>query len=46
MRLVKKAVDIGNGAAVYVPKEYSGREIILLLPEGIQEIKQRPKSWW
>ncbi len=44
MRLVKKAVDIGNGAAVYVPKEYSGREIILLLPEGIQEIKQRVLS--
>lgn len=41
MRLMKKAVEIGNGAAVYVPKEYSGKNIIVILPEGIEEIKNR-----
>ena len=32
---------MGNGAAVYIPKEYSGREIVIILPEGIDEIKRR-----
>jgi len=41
MKLVKKVIEIGNGAAVYVPKEYSGREVIVILPEGIEEIKKR-----
>ena len=35
------AVGIGNGAAVYVPKEYSGREVIVLLPEGVEGIRKR-----
>lgn len=41
MRVIKKAVQIGNGAAIYVPKEYSGRELVVLLPEGLDEIKKR-----
>ena len=41
MRIVKKVIEIGNGAAVYVPKEYSGKEVIVVLPEGIHEIKKR-----
>ncbi|MDP1695926.1 MAG: nucleotidyltransferase domain-containing protein [archaeon] len=41
MKLIKKAIEIGNGAAVYVPKEYSGREIVIILPEGIVEIRRR-----
>ncbi|MEK6871545.1 MAG: nucleotidyltransferase domain-containing protein [Nanoarchaeota archaeon] len=39
MRIIKKAIEIGNGAAVYIPKEYSGKEIVILLPDGIKEIK-------
>ncbi|MBI2045725.1 nucleotidyltransferase domain-containing protein [Candidatus Pacearchaeota archaeon] len=41
MKLIKKAVEIGNGAAVYVPKEYSGKEVVIILPEGVEEIKKR-----
>ncbi len=41
MRIIKKAVEIGNGAAVYVPKEYSGKQVVIILPEGINEIKRR-----
>ena len=41
MRLIKKAVGIGNGAAVYVPREYMGKEVVVILPEGIKEIKHR-----
>jgi len=41
MKIIKKAVEIGNGAAVYVPKEYSGKQVIIILPEGIAEIKKR-----
>ena len=44
MRIIKKAVEIGNGAAVYVPKEYGGKSITILLPEGIEEIKKRVLS--
>ena len=40
MRIIKKAIKIGNGAAVYVPKEYGGKEVIVILPEGIEEIKK------
>jgi predicted nucleotidyltransferase len=41
MRLVKTAVNMGNGAAIYIPKEYEGREIVVVLPEGIEEVKRR-----
>lgn len=41
MKIAKKVVEIGNGAAVYVPKEYSGREVVVVIPEGIEEIKKR-----
>ena len=41
MKILKEVVSIGNGAAVYVPKEYSGREVLITLPEGIDEIKNR-----
>ena len=41
MKLIKKVIGIGNGAAVYVPKEYQGREVIIVLPEGISDIKGR-----
>ena len=41
MRIIKRTVEMGNGAAVYIPKEYSGREIVIILPEGIDEIKRR-----
>ncbi|MEK6854789.1 MAG: DUF2080 family transposase-associated protein [Nanoarchaeota archaeon] len=41
MKITKKAIGIGNGAAVYVPKEYSGKQVVLILPEGISEIKSR-----
>ena len=40
MRLVKRVIEIGNGAAVYVPKEYKGKEVVVLLPEGIKEVKR------
>ena len=41
MKLIKKAIEMGNGAAVYVPKEYAGRQVVIILPEGIVEIKRR-----
>ena len=41
MRIIKKAIGIGNGAAVYVPREYSGKQIVIILPEGVNEIKRR-----
>jgi len=41
MKIVRKAVEIGNGAAVYVPREYKGRQILIVLPEGIEEIRRR-----
>src|SRR3989344_1728087 len=41
MKLIKKAVEIGNGAAVYIPKEYEGKEVIIFIPEGVKEIKKR-----
>lgn len=41
MRIIKKAIGIGNGAAVYVPKEYSGKQVVIILPEGVNEIKRR-----
>jgi predicted nucleotidyltransferase len=41
MKLIKKAVDMGNGAAVYIPKEYSGRQVVIMLPEGIKDIKRK-----
>lgn len=44
MKLIKKVIEIGNGAAVYVPKEYSGREVIVILPEGVQDIQRRVVS--
>ena len=44
MRLIKKAVEIGNGAAVYVPKEYLGMEIVVTLPDSLEDIKKRVLS--
>lgn len=41
MRIIKKAIGMGNGAAVYVPKEYSGRQVVVILPDGIDDIKKR-----
>ena len=41
MRIIRKAVQIGNGAAVYVTKECSWNEIVVVLPEGVEEIKKR-----
>ncbi len=41
MKLIKQVVEIGNGAAVYVPKEYLGQVVALILPEGTREIQQR-----
>lgn len=41
MDIVKRVVGIGNGAAVYVPREYKGKEVIVILPEGIREIRRR-----
>lgn len=41
MRMVKQVVEIGNGAAVYVPKEYSGREVVVIFPEEIEDIQKR-----
>lgn len=41
MKIVKNVVEIGNGAAVYVPREYKGKEVLIFLPESIDEIKKR-----
>lgn len=41
MRIIKKAIVMGNSAAVYVPKEYSGRQVVITLPEGLEDIKRR-----
>ncbi|MCX6746693.1 MAG: DUF2080 family transposase-associated protein [Candidatus Pacearchaeota archaeon] len=41
MRIIKKVIEIGNGAAVYVPREYSGKQVVIILPEGVNEIKRR-----
>jgi len=41
MRIIRRAVEIGNGAAVYVPREYRGRQVLVVLPEGIGEIRKR-----
>ncbi len=41
MKIIKKAVEIGNGAAVYVPKEWSGKQVVVVFSEGIEEIRRR-----
>lgn len=41
MRIVRKAIEMGNGAAVYVPREFKGRSVLIILPEGIEEVKKR-----
>lgn len=41
MRLIKQVVEIGNGAAVYVPREYIGKEVVIIFPEGIESVKKR-----
>jgi predicted nucleotidyltransferase len=41
MKIIKKVIEIGNGAAVYVPREYSGKQVVIILPEGINDIKRR-----
>ena len=41
MKIIKQAVEIGNGAAVYVPKEYKGKNVTIILPDGIYDIKKR-----
>ena len=41
MKIIKQAVEIGNGAAVYVPKEYKGKNDTIILPDGIYDIKKR-----
>ena len=40
MKIIKKVVEIGNGAAVYVPKEYRNQQVLVILPESIEEIKK------
>ncbi|MBS3099997.1 nucleotidyltransferase domain-containing protein [Candidatus Pacearchaeota archaeon] len=40
MKLIKQVVELGNGAAVYIPKEYKGQEVVIILPEGIENIKK------
>tara|TARA_Y100000310_G_scaffold135966_1_gene134865 strand:+ start:234 stop:1067 length:834 start_codon:yes stop_codon:yes gene_type:complete len=40
MKITKTVVEIGNGAAVYVPREYRGREVVVMIPEGIEEIRK------
>lgn len=41
MKITKKAIAMGNSAAVYVPREYLGRQVVIVLPEGINDIKRR-----
>lgn len=41
MNIVKKAVRIGNGAAVYVPLEYAGKELVVVLPQKSSDLKKR-----
>jgi predicted nucleotidyltransferase len=41
MQLIKNVVEIGNGAAVYVPKEYIGKEVVITLAESLDHIKKR-----
>lgn len=41
MKILKNVIRIGNGAAVYVPREYFGKQVIVILPEGILEIKKK-----
>lgn len=41
MKILKNVVEIGNGAAVYVPREYKGKEVLIVFPESIDEIKKR-----
>jgi len=40
MKIIKKAVNIGNGACVYVPREYVGSEVVVILPDSIDDIKK------
>jgi len=40
MRIIKKAIQIGNGAAVYIPREFSGKQITIIIPEKVQDIKR------
>ncbi|PIU76104.1 hypothetical protein COS75_00845 [Candidatus Pacearchaeota archaeon CG06_land_8_20_14_3_00_35_12] len=44
MIISKTAIGMGNGAAVYVPKEYEGKEVLVILPEGIEDLKKRVLS--
>ncbi|MBI2629717.1 nucleotidyltransferase domain-containing protein [Candidatus Pacearchaeota archaeon] len=41
MQIAKKVIRIGNGAAVYVPKEYINAEVLIVLPENEKEIKRK-----
>lgn len=41
MKLIKKAVEIGNGAAIYIPKSYIGQNVTVMLPEEIDAVKSR-----
>lgn len=40
MQVVKRVVGIGNGAAVYVPKEYLNKEVVVVFPLEIEGIKK------
>ncbi|MEK6825898.1 MAG: nucleotidyltransferase domain-containing protein [Nanoarchaeota archaeon] len=44
MKIIKEAIAMGNGAAVYVPKEYSGRQVLVVVEENIEEIQKRIMS--
>ncbi len=41
MIISKKVISMGNGAGIYVPKEYEGMEVSVIILEGIEEIKKR-----
>lgn len=41
MKIIKNVVEIGNGAAVYVPREYKGKQVLVVLPEKVEDIKKR-----
>ena len=41
MIIKKRAIRMGNSAAVYLPKKYENAEIVIHLPEGIEEVRQR-----
>ena len=41
MIITKKAMAVGNGAAVYIPREYLGCQVSVILPETVETLSRK-----